>query len=281
MAIIKRKLSDGVSGSEGGGDSAGGGDSGIRARVSRGGGGGFNPVGSEADLAAQAAQKAQKEAENKAQQLAYAERVRENQAQYERQKQEEAARKSEAGKKYETTTGKYVKGGYIVQETRGDYATLVKLGGQQPGSTLVQETKGGNFVLIKGRGIDQSKTKSLESINERIGLEGGTPYVPIKPTASGGKALVIGLKDNIGVSEPTPEFPESTTEETELEPGRPTKYTVYPGSGGIKAEQGTAYKVELSDTIGNIPQGREEYKYQSARDIAQAQSEGRLPLGFI
>ena len=167
MALIKRKIKDSVSVS---GGRPPPGSSGSRRN--RGGGGGIrasiiNKAQQEKDARDKAAhdQKAFRAAQIKKQtQTARAYNKQLKEAEVSRRK----GRKDEG----KISTGVFEKGGAVVQETRGDFASLERLNKQRPGSVLVQ-TKAGDYVLVEARGgINLNKTGTFDKFNENLKLEG-------------------------------------------------------------------------------------------------------------
>lgn len=157
---------------------------------------------------------------------------REREENYNQEERSSAKEKTyEGNKEYSTSTGNYERGGYVVQETRGDAETLKTLGKQQPGSSLVQN-EGGEYLLIRSTGLNLGNEATLNKLNENIALEGGSKYYPTeRKNSKGGTDHFIRLKESLGLSE---EISGYTSSPVQSETG------------------GKAYSIELSETISRV-----------------------------
>ena len=272
--VVKIKDSAGASG----GGGAGSPSPGISTRQIHGGGGGQVPVQDS---------KPPEQEKKQSQLAAYQQRAAAAQQQYQQQKEERfrAAQEAKERVSQKTTTGVYERGGAVIRETRGDFATLQRLKAQQPGSAVVQ-TQSGEYVLIKSQGLNLGQESTLATINENIQREGGQPYSPTEKKQPGGGTLYIRqIKDSVATSEPVPpedSGPVISQSDFLIDKSRPTKYTAKVGEGSVLVEQGALYQVGLSDTLGpGTPKQYQKTRLLSAREQAELISRGEAEPFFI
>src|SRR3989304_5459863 len=273
--VVKIKDSAGASGGGGVGSPS----PGISTRQIHGGGGGRVPV--QDSKPPEQEKKISQQAEFRQRAIA---------AQQQRQQEEEKVRRSEqerykAERAPKTTTGVYEKGGAVIRETRGDFATLQRLKAQQPGSAVVQ-TQSGEYVLIKSQGLNLGQESTLATINENIQREGGQPYSPTEKKQPGGGTLYIRqIKDSVATSEPVPpedSGPVISQSDFLIDKSRPTKYTAKVGEGSVLVEQGALYQVGLSDTLGpGTTKPYQKTRLKSAREQAEDITRGDEEPYFI
>ena len=277
--VIKVKLSDSVgvsSGPKGSSGSSGGkgGGGGIRARVE---------TQQQRNEKIRQEQQAAAQAKKAKDQKAYREqaiRAQQEQSRIYEEKKRKANRKDD---EYETTTGKYEKGGAIIQETKGDFKTLQFLAAQQPGSSVVQNAVG-EYVLIRSSGLNFGNEGTLAKLNENINLEGGTGYTPTsKKNIAGGTDYLRKVKDSISGDEGKKPI-EGKGEPFEKPKGTiATRYKVDVGSNIISQQfiqkQGKYYSITLTE--GGQKKEYQKTRALSAREIAEGMTKGEIPLGYI
>ena len=216
--IKKVSISDGVGVSSGQppGTPAGA-QTGISTRQ-RGGGGGGQVIAEtpqqqeqQKQISQQAGYRQRAVAAQQQKQLDEERARRESQGKYQTERAE-AQERAYGFKPEETYGGVYEKGGAAIHETRTktkdptkSKAELDRLQKQQPGSAVVYDTASGEYVLIRSRGLNLQAQSTLATINRNIEAEGGTGYSPTKiPKAGGGFLNLVDVRENIGISEPTP-----------------------------------------------------------------------------